>query len=278
MSARDGSLWRRVMPGTLILGLFLVGGRGVALADGLKVTACTVANICYCINSDKRSAIEANIQRVRQLILDQRTQGKAIGYISVPLSTIGGGYIGVNAVVAGQVKKRLETRFGAGHLWMLDPAAEGNLPRGASGADYMYMWTKILEGRNGLGEDFEFVYFAGPSDFEEYFHLDGKDDMEKIAASFDRLYATDPTFKAAVDQNQITRQAFRNHYGLRASVAFSYGSHDEWNIVRQLNERRRGADDFGIANQIAVLFDGRATSPADFEIGDAAGDVGRCVN
>jgi hypothetical protein len=140
------------------------------------------------------------------------------------------------------------------------------------------MWTKILEGRNGLGEDFEFVYFAGPSDFEEYFHLNGKDDMERIAASFDQLYVSDQAFKALVDQNRISRRAFRDHYGLRASVAFSYGSHDEWNIVRLLNERRRGADDFGIANQIAIMFDGRATPPADFEIGNAAGDAGRCAN
>jgi hypothetical protein len=278
MSVRGGSLRRRVTLVTLILGVLGVGGGDAALADGTKVTACTVAAICYCINDDKRSAINANIQRVRQLIVDQRTLGKAIGYISIPLSTIGGGYFGVNMAVAGQVKKRIEARFGAGHVWMLDPGAEGNLPSGASGADYMYMWTKILEGRNGLGEDFEFVYFAGPSDFDEYFHLNGKDDMERIVASFDQLYAVDTAFKAAVDQNRISKQAFRNHYGLRASVAFSYGSHDEWNIVRLLNERRRGADDFGIANQIAVMFDGRATPPADFEIGDAAGDVGRCIN
>jgi hypothetical protein len=264
-------LWR-------LLGVLLAGACGLARAEEPRVTACTVANICYCIASDKRNAINANIQRVRQLIADQRTQGKAIGYISIPLSTTGGGYMRVNAAVAGQIKARLEARFGAGHVWMLDPAAEGSLPGGATGADYMYMWTNILEGRNGLGEDFEFVYFAGPSDFEEYFHLNGKDDMERIAASFDQLYATDPAFKALVDQNRISRRAFRNHYGLRASVAFSYGSHDEWNIVRLLNERRRGADDFGIANQIAIMFDGRATTPADFEIGDAAGDVGRCVN
>jgi hypothetical protein len=266
MSVQRGLLWRLVTLGALILGVFLAGACGLARAEEPRVTACTVANICYCIASDKRNAINANIQRVRQLIADQRTQGKAIGYISIPLSTTGGGYIEVNTAVAGQIKKRLEARFGAGHVWMLDPAAEANLPGGATGADYMYMWTKILEGRNGLGEDFEFVYFAGPSDFEEYFHLNGKDDMERIVAFFDQLYVTDQAFKALVDQNRISRRAFRIH------------SHDEWNIVRLLNERRRGADDFGIGNQIAIMFDGRATSPADFEIGDAAGDVGRCVN
>jgi len=61
-------------------------------------------------------------------------------------------------------------------------------------------------------------------------------------------------------------------------VSFSYGSHDEWNIARLLNERRRGSTDFGISNQLSILFDGRATTPGDFEAGDASGNVGRCVN
>jgi hypothetical protein len=45
---------------------------------------------------------------------------------------------------------------------MLDPAAEGDLPSCALGADYMYMWTTILEGQRGLGEDFDLIYFVGP--------------------------------------------------------------------------------------------------------------------
>ena len=60
------------------------------------ITACTIVNLCYCINADNQDAIDANIARVRQLINDQRTQGKAIGYISVPLSTTGRSYFGVN--------------------------------------------------------------------------------------------------------------------------------------------------------------------------------------
>ncbi|WP_377828324.1 hypothetical protein ACFKHW_30855 [Bradyrhizobium lupini] len=40
----------------------------------------------------------------------------------------------------------------------------------------------------------------------------------------------------------------------------SFGSHDEWNIARAVNEKRSakkdGESSYGIARQIAVLFDG----------------------
>jgi hypothetical protein len=242
------------------------------------ITACTSINLCYCINADNQDAINANIARVRQLIIDQRTQSKAIGYISVPLSTTGGSYFGVNQDIAKEIKDRIEKRFGRNSVWMLNPGAEGNLPAGASGPDYMLMWTKILEGRNGLGEDFDFVYFVGPADIAQFFGLDGNAEMEKIEAYFDKRLANDQRLKDAVEQNKVSRRTFRNYYALRASVSFSYGSHDEWNIARLLNERRRGSADFGISNQISILFDGRATTPGDFEAADTSGNVGRCVN
>jgi hypothetical protein len=84
-------------------------------------------------------------------------------------------------------------------------------------------------------------------------------------------------FKKEVQRGQVTRSSFRNYYGLRASVTFSYGSHDEWNIARMLNERRRGADDYGIANQLAIFFDGRPVAPGGFEDTAAPGDAGRCI-
>jgi len=249
-------------------------------AEGIAatVTACTSINLCYCINTDNQDAVNANIARVRQLIVDQKAQGKAIGYISIPLSTTGGSYFGVNQDIAKEIRDRIEKRFGRNSVWMLNPGAEGNLPAGASGADYMLMWTKILEGRSGLGEDFDFVYFVGPSDIAQFFGLDGNADMEKIEAYFDKRFASDPKLKDAVEQNKVSKKTFRNYYALRASVAFSYGSHDEWNISRLLNERRRGSMDFGISNQLSILFDGRATTPGDFEAADASGNVGRCVN
>jgi len=249
-------------------------------AEGIAatVTACTSINLGYCINADNQDAVNANIARVRQLIVDQKTQGKAIGYISIPLSTTGGSYFGVNQDIAKEIRDRIEKRFRRNSVWMLNPGAEGNLPAGASGADYMLMWTKILEGRSGLGEDFDFVYFVGPSDIAQFFGLDGNADMEKIEAYFDKRFASDPKLKDAVEQNKVSKKTFRNYYALRASVAFSYGSHDEWNISRLLNERRRGSMDFGISNQLSILFDGRATTPGDFEAADASGNVGRCVN
>ena len=69
--------------------------------------------------------------------------------------------------------------------------------------------------------------------------------MEKIDALFDRRYATDEGLRKAVEQGKVSKTTFRNYYALRAAISFSYGSHDEWNIVRILNDRRRGATKSG---------------------------------
>jgi S1/P1 Nuclease len=241
-----------------------------------KVTACTKINVCYCVTAAYRDPITSNVARVRQLIADQRAMGKAIGYLSVPLSTLGGSYFSVNQEVAAQTKGRIERRFGPASVWVLDPGAEGNLPGGASGADFMYMWTQILEGRGGYGEDFDFFYFTGPADFARFFGLTGVGDADRIAAYFDQRLASDAGLKGAVEANKISRAGFRNYYSLRASISFSIGSHDEWNISHLLNERRRASDEFGIGNQISILFDGRGVTPGGFEGSAAGGNVGAC--
>jgi hypothetical protein len=241
-----------------------------------KVTACTAINVCYCITASHRDAIAANVVRVRQLIASQRAAGKAIGYLSIPLSTLGGGYMGVNREVAQQTKDRIERRFGSGSVWVLNTGAEGNLPDGATGPDYMYMWTQILEGRGGFGEDFDFFYFTGPADFAQFFGLTGTGDADKISAYFDQRVATDSELMRAVADHKLSKTGFRNYYALRASVAFSLGSHDEWNISHALNERRRASDQFGIGNQIAIMFDGHGVTPGGFEGAVASGNVGRC--
>jgi hypothetical protein len=242
-------------------------------------TVCTLTDFCYCINSEFSPAIDDNIQRVRRIIADQRDRGKAIGYMSIPLTTVAGSYLDVNSEVAQQTKHRVEQRFGANFLWMLNPASrENNLPRGATGADYMYMWTQVLEGRAGLGEDFDLAYFVGPSEFANFFALTGHDDMKKIDDYFDKRLNTDAELRNLVADGKINKMAFRNYYALRASVSFSYGSHDEWNIVRIINERRRGSSKFGIANQLPVMFDGHAVPASNFEEPVASGDVGRCIN
>ena len=257
-----------------------------------KVTGCTALDICYCVNTKYLDAITANVSRVRQLLADSKAKGKAVGYLSVPLSPAGGGSYAINSEAAKWIAGDVETRLGQSWAWILNPGAEGSeAMMGASGADYMYMWTQILEGRSGHGEDFDFFYFAGPTDFSKYFLQPAKDGKQpsksapgqvedylgKLNDFFDKRVTSDPEFKKAVEQGQITKPGFRNYYGLRASVAFSYGSHDEWNIARLLNQRRRGATDFGIANQLSIFFDGRPVSPGGFESATASGDTGRCV-
>jgi len=158
---------------------------------------------------------------------------------------------------------------------VLNPGtADANLPKG-SGADYMLMWTSILEGRDGLGEDLDFVYFAGPQDFARVFELDGSADMARIEAYFDKRLKADPELEKAV-QGGLTKSAFRNYYALKASSAFSRGAHDEWNIIRLVNERRRNDGRLGIGNQLPVLFDGRSVPAADAEAAVSEGYVGKC--
>jgi hypothetical protein len=55
-----------------------------------RVTLCTAIDLCYCVNTDYRDKIDANVVRVRRLIAENRQLGKAIGYLSVPISPAGG--------------------------------------------------------------------------------------------------------------------------------------------------------------------------------------------
>src|SRR4029450_6076185 len=226
-----------------------------------KATECTKIPVCYCGNEDLKGLIDAKVVHFREVLASERKAGKAVGYMSVPLSTIGAGFSHVNLAVAAPAKAHIEKRFGTAQVWILNPGVpEANIPSG-SGADYMLMWTQILEGKEGLGEDFDFVYFVGPKDFARYFALDGDADMLKIEQYFDKRLGADPELKKAVDKG-LTKSTFRNYYALKASTTFSKGAHDEWNIVRALNERRRNHDRFGIANQLAVLFDGAGVAPS----------------
>jgi hypothetical protein len=251
---------------------------GPIAARAETATACTALNLCYCVNTANRAAIDANIATIRQAIAEQRKSGKSVGYLSIPLSTAGGSYFGINREVALQTKNAVEKRLGAETVWLLNPGAYGELPAGASGADYMYMWTTVLEGGSGIGADFDFFYFTGPREFARFFGLTDDGDLTRIDSYFDNRVATDPDFRKAVEAGKLSKFAFRNYYGLRAAVTSSYGSHDEWNIARLLNERRRGAIEFGIAQQLPIQFDGQAINPAAYESAVASGDVGRCIN
>ena len=189
------------------------------------------------MNDELKATIQTKVDRFRQTIAEQRKAGKAVGYLSVPLTSGGGGNFNVNKEVAESARAAIEKRFGAEFVYVLNPATlDADLPKG-TGADYMLMWTTLLEGPDGTG-DFDFVYFAGPQDFARYFGFDGNNDMGKLDAYFDKRVASDADFAKAV-QGGLTKANFRKYYALRASSAVSRGAHDEWNIFRMINEKRR---------------------------------------
>lgn len=244
-------------------------------AQAAKATECTKIGICYCVNDELKATIAAKVDSFRQTIAEQRKAGKVIGYLSVPLTSAGGGNFDINKEVAERARAGIEKRFGADYLFVLNPGTkEADLPRGSSGADYMLMWTSLLEGADGMGE-FDFAYFAGPQDFARYFGFDGSNDMAKLDAYFDKRVASDPGFAKAV-QAGLDKASFRRYYALRASANVSRGAHDEWNIFRLLNEKRRSNERYGPGAQIAVLFDGGAVAPPQGEAAVSEGYVGKC--
>ena len=62
---------------------------------------------------------------------------------------------------------------------------------------------------------------------------------------------------SAVAAGKLSKTGFRNDDSLRASVAFSYGSHDEWNISHLLNERHVCRT--SLASPIRLQFSSTAT-------------------
>ena len=182
-----------------------------------KLPRCKIG-ICYCVNDELKATIAAKVDAFRQTIAEQRKAGKAIGYLSVPLTSAGGGNFDVNEEVAERARAAIEKRFGADYIFVLNPGTkEGDLPRSSTGADYMLMWTSLLEGADGLGE-FDFAYFAGPQDFARYFGFDGSNGVTgKLDAYFDKRVAADPGFAKAV-QGGLSKATFRKYYALRAST------------------------------------------------------------
>ena len=245
-------------------------------AYAAKATSCAKVGLCYCMNDEHKGAIDGRIERLRQIVAEQRKAGKAIVYLSVPLSPAGGGNFDVNKEVAESIKQAVEKRFGAEYVYVLNPATpDADLPRGAGGAEYMVMWTAVLEGADGAGE-FDAAYFAGPQDFARYFGFDGTNDMAKLDAYFDKRVAANPGFAKAVEGG-LTKSAFRRYYALRVSATVSRGAHDEWNIFRILNEKRRADGKVGTPGQIAIVYDGQSVAPPQVEAPVADGYVGKCA-
>ena len=262
-----------------IAAAFVAAGLAVSngnVAEAAKVTECSKVAICYCINDEHKAAIATKIDRFRQIIAEQRKAGKAVAYLSVPLTAAGGGNFKVNMDVAESAKKAIEKRFGADYLYVLNPTtSEADLPKGSTGAEYMVLWTAVLEGPDGLG-DFDVAYFAGPSDFARFFGFDGNNDMAKLDTYFDKRVESDPDFAKAV-QGGLAKAAFRRYYALRASATVSRGAHDEWNIFRLINDKRRQDSKFGMPGQIPIVFDGQGVAPPHQESLVSDGYVGKCA-
>ena len=244
-------------------------------AQAAKATECTKIGICYCVNDELKPTIDDKVAKFRALIAEQRKAGKSVGYLSVPLSSAGGGNFDINKEVAEKAKATIEARFGPDYLYVLNPGTlDADLPKG-TGGDYMLMWTTLLEGTDGLGE-FDFVYFAGPGDFARYFGFDGVNDMGKLSAYYDARIKSNPGFAKAVEGG-LTKPVFLRYYALRASSSVSRGAHDEWNIFKLVNDKRRADPKLGAPAQIPVLFDGRGVNPTDQEAGVSEGYVGKCA-
>src|SRR5262245_2605647 len=104
-------------------------------AVAARATQCTAIGICYCAEADFLPAIDANVAKIRRLIAEQKAVGKAIGYMSIPISTVGGSYFGVSIEVAGRTKANVEKRLGTSSTWLLNPGeSDFGLPAGANGA------------------------------------------------------------------------------------------------------------------------------------------------
>ena len=56
-------------------------------APAANVTECSTGGLCYCVNADFKDAIAEKVDYFRKTMAAERAKGKAIGYMSVPLSS-----------------------------------------------------------------------------------------------------------------------------------------------------------------------------------------------
>lgn len=227
-------------------------------------TRTTVLGTRYVVRDEFNEILLKTIRTLRTQIRVERAKGKVIGYISIPLTARGGGWRSTNVAVSAALKERLETTLGSDTFWFLPPGQiESEIPavggKSPNGSEYMYMWTEVLAGEGGTGSDFDYVYFAGPTDFAAHFAGTGSisDRVRKYA---EQLKNDDPKFAAEVASNPDRLRQFVRYYTIRASAGFSTGAHDEWNIFCAINRKR------DIGDQISGAFDGRALSPVDLEV------------
>ncbi|MFA4973022.1 MAG: hypothetical protein WC683_10430 [bacterium] len=165
-----------------------------------------------------------------------------------------------------------------------------------SGGDYMRMWTRILveDDAGNTAEKFDAFYFIGPSDVHGFFLRDSPATLTAgIEQYFARKHATDPDFrdyfsvagelnwgrdgKHSPEENKRReqweewRKSFFRFYALRASVNYSLGSHDEWEIFRLVNAQRLKRSNGDVGSVLAGYFDGVQIQPSAAETKLSAG-------
>src|SRR5438045_9478296 len=78
-------------------------------AQAARVTECTAINICYCVETDIKPAIDHNIGKIRQAIAEQKSFGRASGYMSLPISNVGGACSASDVTGAANTRDKDET-------------------------------------------------------------------------------------------------------------------------------------------------------------------------
>jgi hypothetical protein len=237
---------------------------GVAVAQACRAPAVltdTVHGFKYCALPQYKTVVDSVLQKLRGEVTAAKASGRLVIYLSTPISPRGGGIEKINIQVAASVRARLEKSLGPG-VWVLDPGAS-QFPRTgnteAGGGDYMVMFTHLLAGADGMGNDFDMAYFTGPSDMRAFFGCTGEDVIGCLTRWLAARATTDPDIKKVADDPAL-RRAFLRYYAMRASVVFSSGCHDEWNIFVRINNKRR------LGEQVAVWFDNRPASPAEMVV------------
>ncbi len=246
----------------LLLLLLLLGLPGLAEPE----LATTVLGTQYRVDPRFGPVLKTTINRLREQIRAERARGKLVGFLSLPLSSRGGGNYRLNLRASEVIKSHLEDRFGE-QLYVLSPGlVEADLPDvdgvRASGGEYMFMWTQVLAGEKGLGEDFDVIFFAGPSDFARALGLRSECTLDELRDFMKEWAAEDAEFAATVATPEQQR-AFLRYYGFKVSATFSDGAHDEWNLFQKVNANRR--QQLGIGEQLPLWFDGRPLAPGAAE-------------
>jgi hypothetical protein len=242
----------------------------------------TVLGTCFELDPDFIKPISMTVRKLQAEIDRQKNSGKLIAYISIPLSARGGGYRPLNVEISSFVKNQLEAQYG-GELWALAPGqVENELPtvngKHAAGGEYLYMWTQVLAGEDGMGRSFDLVWATGPNDLQPFFGHN-RNIVAELESYIDDRSKRDHEFQVQIASVPAARRRFVAYYATKAAVSFSDGSHDEWNIFVEINRNRRNdKKQFGIGEQIPIYFDGRATTIPELETRVSVGYEQKCTD